>query len=702
MPHSSGLFLVMPLSCIITIIVGFYHIRQIQKENTPLHESIAALSSYLRDALLVFLKRQLLLIAITLGFLILGSIGLSQLNLHGKSLAALITWGVGWSCIIGYFAIRKSTQITGDLIQQSLTNTDLWKKNITHMGWALTLLPLGILTLLLTIWMGIFQALVRLNIFQTGDRLMQSAGIAGPWTPEIMNNPAFINMHQSELGIVLLAFCFGAMVQTFLVRVTTQTMCHATDRTCRRLDYFYPGTDANDLRNPISMAHHIGHYVDQVWGKISVMINTYLMVLLTSTAIMIAAVRESPLHYDVAMVRAPFMIACFALLAASIVSLWSQKTLFKQVRLSAMYIGAMILIGVWLGIVPLKTLACVLLSLAFALLMFYLKEKKDMMPHAQDLRLSGLKTTWNVVFLTTGWLIALFTICHNDTHILLGLAGIATGLVTFMGATLSYPAFLHRNTFIAITMSSAKILHVDQELTEKIEDTLHHIQKHRPFTLLSQTLLMTGSLLFLFFIFFEMLPYWLQKINHPNITQKLLLMGQKHLAVFNLTDIENVLEISPTKAPFLLGIFLAIGVILGLGVFWLWRSSQIEGKLFTQAEKQLQADDRILKGEYLPSYQEGVQIATTHAYQSSFGLALFICIGTLLVTEVLGFGGLSGLFMGMIFCSALSGLYAFCQAQWGDHAESELSASMIGLVTQAMLLFAILFSVFLLYFGHGL
>lgn len=702
MTSSSAMFIVLPLSCIVAIIVGFYHVCQIQTEKTPLHESISALSSYLRAALFVFLKRQLLLIVITVGFLVLGSFGLSKLNLHGPSLAALITWGVGWSCVMGYFAIRKSTQITGDLLQQSLTNTSLWEKNVTHMGWALTLMPLGILTFLLALWTGIFQMFIRFNIFHTGERLMRMAGIEGPWNIDIMSHPAFINMHQSELGIVLLAFCLGAMVQTFLVRVTTQTMCQATEHTCRRIDYFYPGTDADDLRNPISMAHHIGHYVDQVWGKISVMVNTYLTVLLTSTSIMIAALRESPTNYELSMVSGPFLVICCGLFSASMVSFWPQQTFFKQMRFAAMLMTTLTFIGVCVEMVPIRLFFCILLSLGFSVFLFFLKEKKDATPLSQNILFAGLWTTWRVVFLTMAWLVSLFAICNNDPHILLGLDGIAIGLVTFMGVTLSYTAFLHRNTFISITMSNARILHVDKELSEKIGDTINSIKKYKPFTLFSQTLLTTGSLLFLFFIFFETLPYWLQKIKHPKITEKLLLMSEKHLAVFNLKDIEHILDISPTKAPFLFGLFLSIWVVIGLGVFWVWRVSRIESKLFSQAETQLRADDRILKGEQLPSYQEGVQIATTAAYKSSFGLALIIGVGTLGITEVLGFGGLSGLFMGMIFCSALSGLYAFCSAQWHSNAEPELVASMIGLVTQAILIFAILFSVLLLYFGHGL
>ena len=77
-----------------------------------MHESISALSSYLQESIFVFLKRQLFLIGVTVALLIMGSVGLQILNLHESSFLILIVWGVLWSAIIGYFAIRKSTQVS--------------------------------------------------------------------------------------------------------------------------------------------------------------------------------------------------------------------------------------------------------------------------------------------------------------------------------------------------------------------------------------------------------------------------------------------------------------------------------------------------------------------------------------------------------------------------------------------------------------
>jgi Na+/H+-translocating membrane pyrophosphatase len=702
MPNMPLLFLALPLFCIITILVGIYHLRRIVTEKEPLHESIAALSSYLSDAIFVFLKRQIFLIVITIAILVLGSVALSRLDIHESSLALFIVWGLAWSCVIGYFAIRKSTQITGDLLQQSLTNTPLWEKNIGHMGWALTLMPLGILSFLLSIWLTVFQIIVKFNFFHSSQRLMTSAGISGEWHPGVFLNPAFQNMYQSELSVILLAFCFGAMVQTFLVRVTTQNMCHATDRACKQLDYFYPGTDANDLRNPISMAHHIGHYADQVWGKISVMINTYLTVLLTAIAIMVAALRDSPTIYELNMVKAPLQIACVGLLAASMASFRKQESLFHHALVSSSMMGLLSLVAFGVGMLPIKALFCVIISLIFSVFLFYLKEKKDQKEAPKDILFQGLLDTGRVFIITLAWLGTLFAICHNGTNVLLGLDGMALGLVTVMSSRLFYIAFLHKTTFVTITINNTRILQVDKDLSEKIKDLLHAIQRYRPFTLFTQTLLTTGSLLCLFFIFCATLPYWLQRITHPKIHHVLSSVSDKHLSVFTLHDIENALGISPTNTPFLVGFFLSILVVIGLGVFWIWRVSQSEITLVLGAKKQLDSDDRLLKGEQLPSYQEGVQMATTNAYKSSFGLAVVIGIGTLIITGILGFGGLSGLVIGMIFCSTASGFYAFCHAQWGNKTEPELAASLIGLVTQAILLFSILFGAILLYVGQGL
>lgn len=696
-------FLVLPLFCIIAISVGLFHVWQIKREEGPLHESISALSSYLRESVFVFLKRQLFLIGVTVGLLLLGSVGLQMLDLHRNLFMVLIMWGVFWSGVIGYFAIRKSTQITGDFLQQGLENIPRWQVNVTRMGWALTLIPLGILTLLLWVWMAMFQILVCFNIFHTADRLMHMSGLSGPWSMAMLKNPAFQQMHQTEMGIILLVFCFGPLIQAFLVRLTTQMMRYTTSATCKRLDYFYPGMGGDDLRSPVSMAHHIGDYAYHVWGQISGMINTYLTVILSATVIAIAAMREGGAVSNVHGVKLPFLLVCFGLFAAALVSLFPRLALFKKIGISSVIVVGLSAVGVLLNVIPLHVFWGIVMSSGLACGMFYLKSQKERLMSTEATDFRGLMSVWLVVSMILGWFWLMFTLFHGNVHVLVGLYGIALGVVTFMGVTLPYIAFSHSNAFVHITMNNARILQVEGVLFDNLQVCIEDLRRYAPVTLIYQTVLMTFSGLLLFFTFFDMLPYWLQRIQHigiqSHVAHALAVANEDHL---NFEHIVSMLGIAPTEGSFLVGLFLSFWVVLALGVFWTWVAGRIEAKLFAKADEQLQKTPAILEGQVLPSYAESVEIVTTRAYQSSFGLLLLLCIGTLVAGVCLGLGGLAGLFLGMLVCTAIAGLYAFYYAQSQEHQVSELGYSVIALASQAILLFATLFGVIILHFGYGL
>jgi hypothetical protein len=695
-------FLLLPISCMVAIGTGIFHVFQIKRMQTPLHESVFALTSYLRESVLVFLKRQLLLIGVTVGLLALLSIGLQLLDLHRNSFMFLIIWGVAWSGVIGYFAIRKSTQITGDFLQQGLEDPKQWQDNVTRMGWALTLLPLGILTLLLWVWMSMFQILVYFNIGKTGENLMRMAGLSGAWSPELLKHPVVQQMHHAEMGIILLAFCFGPLIQAFLVRMTTQMMRHATGEACQRLAYFYPGAGSDDLRNPVSMAHHIGHYAYHVWGQLSGMVNTYLTVVLSAIAISVAALREDTLLHTYAHIpKLPFILACFGLLGAAVASMFPRASLSKHVGISGGILLFFALLGTYGKVIPPHLFGVMGSGILLAWGMFYLKGRMSGIPELNERSyFRGLVIVWIVISVILGWFWLVFTLSHGQTHVLVGISGIALAVMTFMAVTLPYLAFSHRHAFVHITMNNARILQVENTISDTLQTHVDAQRRYAPVHLMYQTTLMTWSGIVFFFVFFEMLPYWMQKVTHPTL--------QAHIAAvvpvsesLTFEHVVRMLGVTPTNGNFLLGLFLAFWVVLGLGAFWTSMVYLISSRLFQGADRQLQ-DPAILEGQALPSYVESVAMVTTRSYQSSFGLLLLLCLGTLGAGYVLGLGGLAGLFLGMLLCSGIAGIYAFYMSQWREHADSELAHGVIALAAQAIVLFAILFGVIVLYFGHGL
>jgi len=682
MTHLHWLFFAIPVLSMTSILTGFFHLRRLRPETDALHESVDAITSYLRDSTRVFLQRHLILVGMTVGILVAGSVVLSIVGLHVAMLPALIVWGVVWSSIIGYFAIRKSTQLSGDLLQQAIQSPDLCVQNSSRLGWAFTLIPLGILTLLLSYWLAIFHLIVRFNVFGAGARLMHRAGLNGAWTEATRSHIGFQNMAQSEAGVILLAFCFGIMIQTYLVKFTTQLMRHTTGEASSRINLAHPEVNADDLRNPLSLACHLSQYADEIWGQLSRMMNTCLTVVLAATAILLAAVRENPLLYDLGTIRLPFIITIFGLLALCVVSLLSLRTRSRQTACAAIVIGGLTALTTVFGLTSWTVFIQVGLTLAFVMALAFVQTQKE--------RVASLSQVMVTVTLTGIWGVGLFLCADVHPTLLNALAGISVGAVTLMSVTLPDVASDLKANLLRLTQSNARILQID----------LSGMDDRPPAKLPYSVIISTCSLIFLFFTFFNLVPYWLTTIHHPQIASKMSQIGDKHASLYHIGDIERLIHISPTDGLFLIGILTSIWIILGMGAYVQRTQTNIELRLFHDADSQLVNGEAIMQGLRLPEYHRGVQSVTTDAFKTSFFVATAVWFVTLLIWVVLGVSGVIGLFVGLIVCSVIGGIYTWIvPKELADGATR--GYFLVSLVTQAMLLFASLFGVVVLSCGMG-
>lgn len=707
--------LIVPFAAILSFCLGVFHLLKVRSEREPLQESILALSSYLQGSLKIFLKRQSFLIGISIGIIIVITALLRALGVSHIMLTHFIVWGILWSSVLGYFILSRSSTATGNFLQQSLKNPEGWEKNVSRFGWTLTLLPLGLLTFSLCMSLNFIHHATTHNWLGMGTRIMGQTSLIGVWSAEILHHPLFEKARRQEINLILAAYCFGALIQTFLVKITTMTMSKSTQLSSKHVEFNYPGLGSDDLRSPLSLAHHISDYANQIWGAMSYMINTYLIVLLSASAIAIMAFQEEPLASTRTFLTLPMLITAFGLLGGCITSFFYRSSLFKQLCISASVIASLSGIGCLIEVIPLYLFGIIVLSLGTGLGLFFLHHHNQNQETHLLQQVARLTNTWLSLMLILGWMGLTVTLCDGVAHVLLGLYGIAIGGVSLLGLWLVYTAYSHRNTFIHLTITNANILHAQEGLPEEVLTTVEQANSHNGPIILLKTLLISISCLMLFFIFLAAIPHWIEKIISPSLVEQLRnnyvsltnhLISESEirdlLAHISFSGSAFLLGISPTRPLFLFGLFGSLSVVLGLGIFWIRAITRTDNKLFNQAIVQLEENPLILEGQVLPSYQESIQSVTNASFKTSFFLGGMLCLVVPLSVLLIGLRGLAGLLLGMIFLTLFTGLYAYNSCQVQDDSKEELTFTLTGLATQTMLLFAFLFGAGLLRFGCGL
>ena len=654
-------FLILPILCLASGLIGWFHYSQFNKESPLLHDSIAALCSYTKESLVVFFKKQFLFIGCTLVALVGASLFMQVLNVHHTLLTGLIVWGVLWSCVLGFLSLRKSASLSGSLLQLYLTQKDSGDRNIARLSWAFTLIPLALLLFDLWLWIMLIFAALHHN-----------------WLGLDMAHAASGFM-EHEVSLVLLAYCFGALIQTFLVRMTTQTMQYSAQRATHDLAFNYPGLAGYDLRSPLSMSSHMSAFAHHIWGQLSRITNLVLLVLLSALVIAVTAFREDPGSYGNFLMKLPLLLFGIALIGAGISSLFQKASLRLQVYITSAVIG-LGAIGIYLmGILPAYLLCIALVSIGLGLLLVSVHTKGTAASHDLTGILAATRRTWLTLFFVIIWIGFTFLFANGHSHILLGLHGLAFGALTLLSVGLPLIAGSFKQSWAQLCHKKAKLL---DSSTPEI-DTSESSRSS-----LFRTVLTTISCLVLFFVFLDSIPHWMTQFPAPLGTRPLTFM-----------EIDFALGIAPTNIIFILGFFLSIAGFLATIQYWLRTVKRIEEQNKTEAQEQLDRNPDLLEGLTLPSYKESITTLTRHSFKASIGMAAFLVIQVLVVGICLGVAGLSGLVFGMIFLTLLLGVGSHLFSFVSSEKTLSMAYSIVALSTQTLILLSILFGALLLHFG---
>ena len=698
-------FWTLPFLCVAGIGAGIFHIKCVNNNTLSPDESVSALTSFIHDSLLVFLKKQLIFIGITIAGITAGSIALQLLHLHHMMLSVLIVWGVVWSTIMGVSTVLWISKMSGLWVQLAITFPEKWNAQTHRIGWAMTLIPMGILTLDLWTWITALYESVHHNWVQIGTHLMESAGIAGQWSSAAMTNATMTTIVDREISLILLAYCFGSLIQTFLIGITSRTMLTSVHRANAHILFSYPDIRSHDLRNPVSMATLVSEINFQTWGKLSQMTNVFLMVVLSGMAIGVSAFREDGVSFGSHLMILPLLLIGVGLLGGIVASMIPRPTLLRQIGATSLVMSVFTGIATVMGSLSLHYAAIILGGAIVASALAVLQSRKSDSP---DIVTGRLEKFTLILCAVVVWMAFNFLAGLGHTHILLGINGMAIGAISLLAVGLPLFAMAHRSSLKNLTQTMAITLGVENDMPEQRK-------KKEGIDGLHPTVLAAVSAWVWFFIFLDSTPHWVAKIHNPVVIDRFAtaLNNLTHIPLtgnnqtylidhLSFTEIDLILGISPTNPFFGFGLIAAIIVGLAIGIVWMRAIRRITQRLVINSQTQLEEVPDIQLGLTLPSYRDALHLVTRTSFWTSITIWAGLVVGTLVLGGVMGFGGLSGVLLGSIIVSMMIGIAQATDVKDDLRDEFGLATIMMTTATQTLLLFSILFGGALLHFGGGL
>ncbi len=674
----------LPLVCIASIVAGIWHITNVYKDTLTPDDSIDALSSFINESLLVFLKKQLVFIGITILGITIGSIGLQFLHLHHMMLSILIVWGVIWSTAIGVSTLLWTARLTGQWVQLGLSDPQKWQSQIRQIGWARTLIPMGILMLDLWIWITVLYESVHHNWLRIGTHLMESAGVTGAWSSTAMSVSTLQPVIDREISLIVLAYCFGSIIQTFLIVITTQTMITSSQRANEKIRLTYPDIRPSDLRNPASMATLVSEITTQTWGQISQMISLFLVVILSGIAIGVSAFREDGTTFGSHLMFLPLLLIGFGLVGGIVASLIPRPTTSQQISCTSLVMALLAGVATSFGIISLHYFIIVLGSIVLAGSLAILQTWTHSHPDFITGRLEKFALGLGGII---AWMAFNFIVARGHAHILLGLNGMSVGAVTVMAVGLPFFSSSHTTSLKDLTMTYATVLGVDTDLTTASGNSASQAPSDHQTIALFTTILATVTTWIWFFIFLDATPHWLAKIQNSVVSDR-----------FAFSQIDLILGISPTNPFFGFGLIGSIGVGIGIGIIWMRSIRRITRRIVTDATTQLEGNPDIQLGLALPSYNEAIGLVTRASFMTSISIFGALVISTFTLGMTIGLGGLSGILLGSILLSLMIGIAQATDVKDDLRTEVRIANLMMMTTTQTLLLLSILFGSLVLQF----
>lgn len=296
-----------PLSSVLCLIFAFYfYWKMIQAdEGTPRMREIAG---FVREGARAYLFKQYRVVGIVFLALFLLFATLAFFGIQNPFVPIAFATGGFFSGLCGFLGMKTATMASARTAWGAKQSLNRGLQIAFRSGAVMGLVVVGFGLFDISLWYVLLDLIYENNWFGFGQKLLDHAGLAIAWSPELMRQPEILQAKMVEMTTTMITFGMGASTQALFARVGGGIFTKAADVGADLVGKVEAGIPEDDPRNPAVIADNVGDNVGDVAGMGADLYESYCGAILATTALG-AALSVGSEQQLFAFVMAPLVIA---------------------------------------------------------------------------------------------------------------------------------------------------------------------------------------------------------------------------------------------------------------------------------------------------------------------------------------------------------------------------------------------------------
>ncbi len=679
-------FWIAPLSSLICLgFAVYFYWKMIQAEEGT--DRMKEIAGFVREGAQAYLFKQYRVVGyVFLALFVLFAV-LAYFGIQNPFVPVAFVTGGFFSGLCGFLGMKTATMASSRTAWGAKLSLNRGLQVAFRSGAVMGLVVVGFGLFDISLWYVLLDLVYENNWFGFGQKLLEHAGVAGVWAPELMRQPEVMQAKLVEMTTTMITFGMGASTQALFARVGGGIFTKAADVGADLVGKVEAGIPEDDPRNPAVIADNVGDNVGDVAGMGADLYESYCGAIL-ATAALGAALAAGTGKELFAYVMAPLVIAGIGNILSTLGIFLvrteegaSQKQLLRSLGVGVWVSSILIVVlsaGVvkWMGL-PWGFFVSVLSGLAAGILIgqsteYYTSDSYSPTAGvANQARMGpattiidgiavGMNSTAAPVLITVVAILAAYGFAggfHNAATGLYGVALAAVGMLATLGVTLATDAY---GPIADNAGGNAEMSELGKEVRERTDalDSLGNTTAAtgKGFAIASAAL----TALALLAAYIEEIRIWISRFAQKSngvfefagakmafVTKTDTVVAEGTRAVLigkaTLADFVQAYDLSIMNPLLLCGVFLGVMTTFLFSSMTLKAVGRAAGRMVEEVRRQFAEMPGIMAGKEKPDYARCVAISTAGAQREMVVpsiLALTVPVATGLILGVAGIMGL--------------------------------------------------------------
>ncbi len=294
-----GLFWLLPLAAVISLVFGWFFFRSMMK-NSEGTDRMKEIAQYVREGAMAYLRRQYRVVGMVFAVLLVILVILAYMGVQNPFVPVAFLTGGFFSGLCGFLGMKTATYASARTAQGASVSLNKGLQVAFRSGAVMGLIVVGFGLLDITAWFWILNKFVfTAEHMQTG---LSWAGLT------FVHEGTTEQQKLIEITATMLTFGMGASTQALFARVGGGIYTKAADVGADLVGKVEAGIPEDDPRNPATIADNVGDNVGDVAGMGADLYESYCGSILATAALGAALPGLSGAEQGMAVI-APMIVA---------------------------------------------------------------------------------------------------------------------------------------------------------------------------------------------------------------------------------------------------------------------------------------------------------------------------------------------------------------------------------------------------------